>query len=155
MQASAVLLAASEDQTTCRKNEGALSTTKVGTWTRSVTSSDSVLDIDIEGSGEDGLYQLGLPVQGQAYEVSPRHWQVQNNASRIILLTSWEAQLQTSALSQGVASIDMRGMMKMKVRVVFEDIDQFYSDGDEEQSYFGKLMVKDFDDPVQQFLIFG
>ena len=155
LQASTVLLAASENHIACHKSGWAQSTTKVGMWTRSVTTSDAVLDIEIEGRGEDGMYQLGLPVQGPAYKVSPRHWQVHNNSSRIILLTSWEAQLQTDSLSQGVVSIEMRGMMKMNVRLIFEDIDLFYPDGDEEPSYFGNLMVKDFDNPVQQFLVFG
>lgn len=153
LHASTVLLAASENYRACQKSEGAQSTTKVGTWTRSVTSSDSVLDIDIEGRGEDGLYQLGLPVHGPAYEVSPRHWLVQGISSRIIILTSWDAHLQTETLSQGVANIEMRGHTHMKLRIIIENIDGFYPGGEEESSYFGNLMVKDFENPVEKFLI--
>lgn len=153
LQASKVLLAASENYTACQRREAAHSTTNVGTWTRSVTSSDSVLDIEIEGRGEDGLYQLGLPVHGPAYEVSPRHWLVQGKSSRIILLTSWDAHLQTGTLSQGVANIEMRGQKLMKLRVFIENVDAFYPGGDEEPSYFGNLMVKDFENPVEKFLI--
>lgn len=154
-QASQVLRAASEDQSTCQVLQDLIiPTTQVGTWTRTVKTSDGVIDITIEGTGEDGMYQLGLAVQGSAYRLSDRHWRVQNAQSRITLLSSWAANLETETLSKGVVNIPMRGQKKMQLRLIFEDLELLYQDGDRESTYFGDLMVKDFEKPVERFLIF-
>ena len=47
----------------------------------------------------------------------------------------------------------MRGHTHMKLRIIIENIDSFYPGGEEESSYFGNLMVKDFENPVEKFLI--
>jgi hypothetical protein len=42
----------------------------------------------------------------------------------------------------------------MQLRLIFEDLELLYQDGDRESTYFGDLMVKDFEKPVERFLIF-
>lgn len=154
LQGSQELLFASDDPSTCQK-QGVEQTTQVGTWTRTVTNWDGVLDIEIEGTGEDGVYQLTAPIQGSTHELSPRHWQVQNSQSRLTLLTSWDAKIQVDSFSQGVIGIEMRGQKKMKIRIIAEDIEHFYPGTDKEGNYFGDLMVKDFVRPVERFLLLG
>jgi hypothetical protein len=153
-QESTLLVAANENVDTCdKKKEDYRYTKVVGTWKRTLRNTDGVLDIAIEGTGEDGMYQLGLAVHGTAVEVTKRQWKVENGQSRLTLLTNWDAKLRLDALTQGVADFEMRGLKSMKIRIIMEDIDYFYPNSTSETSYFSDLMIKDFRQPIEQFLI--
>jgi Glycosyltransferase family 10 (fucosyltransferase) C-term len=153
-QESAILLAASDNVETCdRNNEDHRHTKSIGTWARTLRTTDGVLDIAIEGTGEHGMYQLGLAVHGSAVEVTKQQWRIENGQSRLTLLTNWDAKLRLDALSQGVADIEMRGLKSMKIRIILEDIDYFYSNSSSDPTYFNDLMIKDFQQSIEQFLI--
>jgi len=116
---------------------------------------DGVLDIEITGTGEDGVYQLTFPIEGNCnfHEVGPKQWLIQDSKSRITLLTSWHAAIIWSGLPEGVIGIEMRGQKTMQVRVVTEEIETFYPTAFMEPSYFGDLMVRDFIHPIERFLV--
>jgi len=140
---------------------GASQDIEVGSWTRTVSNWDGAIDIQIVGTGEDGLYQLGSPIQGSTLEQkSPQMWQWQDSRSRATLVTSWQANLwqENNHNSDGppttYVSISLRNIPKnVKIRVIFEDVNTFYQNGNTEYNYFGQLLAMDLLVPMERFLI--
>ena len=138
------------------QSQGFQQAIQIGTWTRTISNWDGALDIEIEGTGEDGVYQLTVPIEGTPSQQSlsgpngPVMWTVQNSQSRVTILTSWAAKLKTD---RPVISIEMRAQKAMKLRIIIEDLDYFYTGGENEPNYFGDLLMKDFLNPMEQFLI--
>lgn len=155
LRGAEILRSSTEASGTCQ-SQGFQQAIQIGTWTRTISNWDGVLDIEIAGTGEDGVYQLTVPIEGTPSQQllsgpnGPVMWTVQNSQSRMTILTSWAATLTSNG---PVISIEMRAQKTMKIRIIVEDLDRFYDGGENESNYFGDLLMKDFLNPMEQFLI--
>jgi hypothetical protein len=158
LQRGQILKTSSADEGTCQ-DVGMEQSVQVGTWTRTVSNWDGALDITIQGTGEDGVYRLITPMTALESltldRKGPRRWQCQTSKIRMTLVTSWEAKFQSAGTvaSDGAIGFELRGEKIMKMRVIFQDIDRFYAGGDKESGYFTELLVRDFFDPMELFLV--
>ena len=142
----------SEDQGTCQ-DTGADFSVDVISWTRSIWFHDGIVDIFLEGSGEDITYQITTPL-GETCEFETlqdtRHFRLQNATSRYSFLTSWPAK---PRYFNGALNFELRGESNMQIRVITEEINTFYPTSDKETSYFADVMIKDFFNPIEKFLV--
>ena len=79
---------------------------------------------------------------------------IQNNASRITVLTSWDAEVANP--ETGTMEVLLEPSLGMlRLRVMVEDVDTFHKGAEKETNYFGDFMSRDFFAPIQTFLIVG
>ena len=47
----------------------------------------------------------------------------------------------------------MEAALPMRIRIVTEDVDTFHTDAADAENYFGSVMMDDFYNPVEAFLV--
>jgi hypothetical protein len=126
------------------------------TWKRSVFEHDGVIDIYMTPLGKranHNVYRMETAIRGQFREYE-KTFMIQNDASRITVLTSWDAEVANP--ETGTIEVLLEPSLGiLRLRVMVEDLDTFHKGAVKETNYFGDFMSRDFFDPIQTFLVVG
>jgi hypothetical protein len=115
-------------------------------------SHDGFLDFVIEGTGEDGNFQLELPINATIVRKSNQHYEAQNALSRVTILSHGRSE--PDIHTGGLISVSVAHKGEMRLRVIVEDLDIFHNGGLAETTHFARVAAKDFFEPLQFFWVF-
>jgi len=129
------------------------SSTRVGSWTRTLWFHDGVTDILLEGSGDPVTYQIVTPLLESHLEtkVAAHHFEIQGDSFRYTILTSWSAA--NPQFTNGVLNFELGFEKELRLRIITDEVDSFYPKSNQETSYFESIMIKDFFAPIEKFLV--
>ena len=122
---------------------------RVESFKRTVWSHDGIADLIIEGTGEDGTLQLEVPIKAKIVRKSSRHFEAQNDVSRVTILSHWMSN--PTIHDDYFLSIPVSHKGEMRVRIILEDVDTFHAGGQNETTYFGVVAARDFFEPLEFF----
>jgi len=126
-------------------------------WKRTVWEHDGVVDLHFEAQGtsnNENVYRIETTMHGSFRQAESNVFVLQNDASRFTLLTSWEAEVESSESGSLDITLDP-SFAVLRLRVLVEDVDTFHKGADKVTSYFGEFMAKDFLTPMETFLVVG
>ena len=95
-------------------------------------------------------------------EVNPGHIRLQDRVSRVTILT-WAPQQSIATVCANPDSIGENGndgynaltlrvdSVPLRMRIISEDVDTFHHGADQEENYFGDIMIQDFFNPVEVY----
>lgn len=90
-----------------------------------------------------------------AFEASSNNtFVLQNDESRMTILTSWEAEITSPNPGTIEVTLDPT-FCDLRLRLILEDVDNFHFGADKIPNYFGKLMTNDFFMPIEAFIVEG
>jgi hypothetical protein len=124
---------------------------RVESFKRILWSHDGILDFVIEGTGEDGTFQLELPMNATIVRKSNQHYEAQNAVSRVTILSHGRSE--PTIHTGGLISVSVAHKGEMRVRVIVEDLDTFHKGGIAETTHFGRVIAKDFFEPLQFYWV--
>lgn len=132
----------------CNASATVPTATTVGPWQRTVWFHDGVIDITLDGKSTD-VYRISTPLEVQIKAVQANVYQLQKGITRMTIVG--DTSLQMSAHAEGVLDIRVPVTINepQRLRVIIEDIDTLHDGADSEPNYFGKLMVEEFQHPLQ------
>lgn len=126
-------------------------------WERTAWEHDGVIDVHfdaLQGSNST-VYRMTMPLRGefQVDETFPHIFTLQNENSRVTIVTSWEATVTSPKPNMiDITLVDSFDMLR--VRVIIEDVDKFHKDANKVPSYFGDFMArKDFFTPMEVLIV--
>ena len=125
-------------------------------WTRKVWEHDGVVDLHFEshGTSREEVYGMKTDVRGTLQKFESNCFVLQNDRSRMTILTSWDAAVTNPQL--GTIDIMLEPTFDfLRLQVIIEDVDTFHKGADKEMNYFGNFMAKDFFSPIEFFLVEG
>ena len=99
---------------------------------------------------------METPMWGEfhAEETSCHVFTLQNDVTRMTILTSWEAAVESP--HHNAIDITLEPSFDIsRVRVIIEDVDKFHKGADKVKSYFAQVMEKDFLTPMEAFIVEG
>lgn len=121
---------------------------------RKVYNQDGVTDLVISLNGSDQTsYTLKLETPIASDKLSEirgearREWWLQDDRSRMTILTSKEVSVSVSKRG----TVQMPISSDLRVRVVVENIDRFHEGAVDRANYFGDLMKRDFFHPLEAY----
>ena len=132
--------------------------------TRTVRSQDGVTDIYLEDSKEAQSTSANLilqmetdidgPMNAKSFKsLSLRHYRFQDEAKRMTILTSRNAELKVT--KAGVLELHIpHAHQAIKVRIIVEDI-EVYVDSIDRSNFFGQMLTEDFLNPLEKFVVFS
>lgn len=129
---------------------------KGGGWSVTALDHDGVIDLHFEPIhvSNSSVYRMELSMGGEfhADESSRNTFTMQNDVSRIEILTSWEAAV--SSPQPNMIDIKMETSFDIsRVRIIMENVDKFHKGAEKVATYFGKARAKDFFSPMEAFLV--
>ena len=146
-----------EASDSCQTSNTGPSTYHGDGWSRTMWSHDGVVDIFILPGDEGGHLELTLPLgltSTKGLSKQSRRWyQVQDELSRLTVLTSWDSTVRLVDEKTLSISIDSVPDYTRTVRVFIEDVDNFHERGPDAQYYFGDLMRNNFEEPLNVYLV--
>lgn len=127
-------------------------------WSRTLYEHDGVIDIHFEALPQSNstVYRMATSMQGQfrADEFSRHVFTLQNDVSRITVVTSWDAAVENR--EPNAIDITLENSFDMlRVRVIMEDVDTFHKGADKVATYFGDVMANDFFTSMEAFIVEG
>ena len=126
----------------------------LGSHNRTVWVHDGVIDIELEQTRsrrrtttDMDLYQIQVDIpRGEWSELSPQHFRLQDEDSRITFLVSSKDE---TVAAKGEWLVRFAVTESVKIRIIIEDVDKFHEEADEVPTYYGRLMEQDFFQPMQ------
>jgi len=124
-------------------------------WSRTVWQHDGVIDIHFEALPQSNttVYRMETPMWGE-FRAEESVFTLQNEVSRLTIITSWKAAVESPAHNMIDITMDPSFGMS-RVRLLIEDVDKFHKHADKVASYFGGFMKKDFFAPMEAFIVEG
>lgn len=86
--------------------------------------------------------------------LSERHYRFQDATKRMTLLANRDVAISHTATGILEVRISLINV-PLQLRIIVEDIDTFYEDGEDRTNYFGQMMTEDFLNPLEAFVVFG
>lgn len=124
-----------------------------GVYQRQVYDTDGITDLVIDGGGEDKnsayLLQLKTPVKSSnliKIEGQQEYW-LQDSVSRLVVLTSKPMHI----FLEKAGSLKIPVDSPIRIRMIYEDVDQFHAKAWKYSNYFGSLMTRDFFSPLETY----
>jgi len=122
-------------------------------YRRTIHSHDGVTDVEIhslDGKSSDVDLHVHFQVsQGSSKVVTTGHVRIQNDDTRTTFLTWPPNEIDVSERNVACIHVDK---VPFRIRIITEDIDQFHEGADQEQNFYGSLMIRDFLSPVETFV---
>jgi hypothetical protein len=140
-------------------NASATVTLDGGSLRRTVWYQDGTIDLWIEpmSSLKNGvLLRLETPFpeneQIQVEEKTEGHVRLQGSRTRytVLLWPKLRVDLKTTAAA-GIVDVPLVPGMPLRIRILVEDVETLRKGADQEENFFGKLMIQDFFNPVEAF----
>ena len=122
-------------------------------WSRTVWHHDGVTDIFVDTRHKEtvSLRLATTMTDSVILHKSPRERLFQDGQTRLTVLTNWDSRVRLGDM--GVVAIDIPPhQIDARLRIVVENIDTFHQDGANANYYFGDLMRKDFETPIETFV---
>ena len=125
-------------------------------WSRTVWEHDGVIDLHFEANetADEAKYRIETAVKGSFRTVESNNFVLQNDTSRVTILTSWDAKVENPEPGTIEATLKPSVLM-LRIRVLVEDVDRFHQGADKVTNYFGDFMTKDFFTPMKTFQVVG
>lgn len=82
------------------------------------------------------------------FQIQPGHVRLQDAMSRVTILT-WPRTVKVFA-HENILTLQAL-VFPLRLRMISEDIDTFHAGADQEENYFGSVMIQDFQQPVEVF----
>ena len=121
-------------------------------WNRTVWAHDGVIDLHFETrSMARQVYRMETGIRGLFSGLESNRFVLQNAKSRMTILANWDATV--ASPQPGTMDITLDVIGALRVRLIVEDVDTFHKDADNVTSYFGDFMTKDFDMPIELFMV--
>lgn len=117
---------------------------------RTVSHQDGVVDIFLEGAPSEA-YRILTDMESQLIRLKENLYKMQDALSRITFVV--DSTIEASSEKTGAVSFRTHGTVsgEGRIRVITEDVDRFHKGADKVMSYYGKLMVDQFETPLQFF----
>jgi hypothetical protein len=120
--------------------------TSIGPWQRQVSFHDGVIDVVLEGSATDA-YRLTTPISVHPELIDYSYYQIQNGDTRITIVSD-------APMEASIGVIDIRpNAQHTRLRIIVEDVDTFHEDGGNTPYHFAQLMIADFHQPMEFYVI--
>jgi hypothetical protein len=142
------------------KNEFATVALDGGSLRRTVWYKDGTIDLWIEPMSSlksPVMLRLETPFpeneQIQVEEKEEGHVRLQGSRTRytVLLWPKLKVDLKTTAAA-GIVEVPLFPGMPLRLRILVEDVETLRKGADQEENFFGKLMIQDFFNPVEAFL---
>ena len=131
---------------------------------RTLRAQDGAIDFWIEQDGESEavastvlLLEAPFPLSNEDIDlklVMTGHVRLQNNRTRYSVLTWPRLSVKLRKNEDGgVIEIPVEASsLPLRIRILVEDIDTFHKGAEQEENFFGKLMIEDFYNPIETFV---
>jgi hypothetical protein len=118
---------------------------------RTIWDHDGVTDIvvTVPVEGQPSILQLESPLRNAKliHHEKNTYW-LQDEHSRITILTSEEKRLSSHGTSNGVVVVEIPITSSVRIRLIVEDLDTVHQGGNETENYFALFMALDFLKPL-------